>query len=283
VPDLSIVIPSYNTAQMTLRCCRAVMAAKPDADVIVVDDGSTDDTAQCMPPEVRVVRLETNSGFATAANRGVAVANGNIILLLNSDAIVDANALRAIERAFENDARLGVAGAQLIEEDGTPQWSGGPTPTLVWMIAVVSGAGSRRKPRVKTHVDWVSGAAMAFRREAWTPLNERFLFYCQDIDFCLAAREKGWDVRVIGDARVVHAMGKTIAADSPLRHDPAKLWPDLLAWGRARYGNAWATFARFALVIAAALRIAWTKLRGRDARAFVRGLKALRKSAAVRA
>lgn len=268
---------------MTLRCSLAVLAAMPDAEVIVVDDGSADDTAQRMPPQVRVIRLETNSGFATAANRGVAGASGSIILLLNSDAMVERDALQKIVSAFENDARLGVAGAQLLEEDGTPQWSGGRTPTLAWILAVVSGAGSRKTPRVKTHVDWVSGAAMAFRREAWTPLNERFLFYCQDIDFCLAAQAKGWDVRVIADARVVHGMGKTIAAGNPLRHDPAKLWPDLLTWGRAHYGNTWAAFARVALMLAAVLRIAWTKLRGRDARAFVRGLRALRKSAAVRA
>jgi len=283
VRRLSVIIPSYNTAEMTLRCARAVLAAMPDTEVIVVDDGSTDGTAALMPREVRVVRIESNSGFAAAANRGVAAANGRIILLLNSDAMVESDALQKIVSAFDNDARLGVAGAQLIEEDGSPQWSGGSTPTLAWMIAVVSGAGSRGKPRVKTKVDWVSGAAMAFRREAWSPFSERFLFYCQDIEFCLNARKKGWDVRVIEDARVVHAMGKTIAADSPLRHDPAKLWPDLLTWGSAHYGKTWAAFARVTLMLAAALRIAWTKLRGRDASAFVRALKAIRKSAAVRA
>ena len=283
MPRLSVVIPTYNTAEMTLRCSLAVLAAMPDAEVIVADDGSTDGTAQRMPQQVRVVRLESNSGFATAANHGVAAASGDIILLLNSDAIVEKDAPRAFIHAFESDARLGVAGAQLMEADGTPQWSGGPTPTLAWMIAVVSGLGSRGTPRVKTHVDWVSGAAMAFRREAWTPLNERFLFYCQDIDFCLDARKQGWDVRVIEDARVVHAMGKTIAADHPLRHDPAKLWPDLLTWGRAHYGKTWATFARVALMLSATFRIVWTKLRGRDASAFVRALRALRKSAAVRA
>ena len=279
---MTVVIPSYNTAEMTLRCSRAALAAMPDAEVIVVDDGSTDGTARLMPGEVRVVRLESNSGFATAANRGVASASGDIILLLNSDAIVEQDALRAIANAFASDARLGVAGAQLMEEDGTPQWSGGATPTLLWMIAVVSGLGKRKTPRVKTHVDWVSGAAMAFRREAWTPLNEQFLFYCQDIEFCLDARKKGWDVRVIEDARVVHAMGKTIAADRPLRHDPAKLWPDLLTWGRAYHGRTWAAFARAALMLAAMLRIAWTTLRGRDASAFVRALKAIRRNATGR-
>src|SRR5437016_7282092 len=98
MPDLSVVIPSFDTASMTLRCCRAVLASMPDgSEVIVADDGSTDGTGALLAREasvVRVVRLEANRGFAAAANRGVAVARGRIILLLNSDAIVEADALR---------------------------------------------------------------------------------------------------------------------------------------------------------------------------------------------
>ena len=258
--DLSIVIPTYNTAAMTLRCCRAVLDTMPEAsEVIVADDGSTDGTAELLAreaPGVRVVRLETNGGFAAAANHGVAAARGRVILLLNSDAIVQAGALRAIVSAFD-DARLGVAGAQLLNEDGTPQWSGGRTPTLAWMIGVVSGAGRFVRPGKSgpRRIDWVSGAAMAFRREAWSPLSERYRFYCQDIDFCLSARRAGWDVRIVDGARVVHALGGTIAAGSSLHHDPARLWPDLLAWGTAHYGRAWSLLARPALVAAAAVRV----------------------------
>ena len=117
---------------MTLRCCRAVLDSMPaSSEVIVVDDGSSDDTAALLArevPRVQVVRLDANRGFAVAANRGVAAASGRIIFLLNSDAIVDADALRAIVAAFDRDAKLGVAGAQLINEDRTPQWSGGRTP-----------------------------------------------------------------------------------------------------------------------------------------------------------
>ena len=290
---LSVVIPTYNTAAMTLRCVRAIRGAD---EVIVVDDGSTDDTVALLSPETRVISLEKNSGFAAAANRGVSEARGDLVLLLNSDAIVEADALRAFVAAFENDPKLGVAGAQLLNEDGSKQWSGGRTPTLPWIIGVVSGAGHipGRFARAVTSAlctvpsapctsgprdtDWVSGAAMMFRREVWKPLDERYLFYCQDIDFCLDARKAGWRVRIVDEARVTHAHGSTIAPDTDLSYDPARMWPDLLTWGRNHYGPSWATRARIILITVAALRIAWRKLRFKDATAMVRGLNALRGS-----
>ncbi|HSY50779.1 MAG TPA: glycosyltransferase [Thermoanaerobaculia bacterium] len=310
MPDLSIVIPTFNTASMTLRCCRAVLASMPDAaEVIVVDDGSSDGTAELLArevPSVQVVRLESNRGFAPAANRGVAATRGRIIVLLNSDAIVEEGALQAILSAFDADPILGVAGGRLLNEDGSPQWSGGRTPTLAWMIGVVSGAGhlarffrspgSRRKHRQEClchkrspmwhgqeclchkrppmwhrhsclcsqrDIDWVSGAAMAIRREVWEaagPLDERYRFYCQDIDLCLRARKAGWRVAVVENARVVHAIGGTVAGDNKLHHDPEKLWSDLLDWGTAHYGRRWSVVARPALVLVAWLRIAWSSV-----------------------
>lgn len=266
---------------MTLRCCRAVLTSMPEGiEVIVADDGSTDGTADLLArevPSVRIVRLEPNRGFAPAANRGVAAATGRIILLLNSDAIVSADALSAFLAAFD-DPSFGVAGARLLNVDGSPQWSGGRTPTLLWMIGVVSGAGPlarffRRRRAVQRDVDWVSGAAMAFRREVWSaagPLDERYRFYCQDIDFSLRARAAGWDVRVFEEARVTHEIGGTVGGV-----DPERSWPDLLDWGTARYGRAWAFVARVALVSVAWLRIAFRALLRRDHKQFVRAARAL--------
>jgi GT2 family glycosyltransferase len=277
MPDLSVVIPSYNTASMTARCCGAVLATVPagrSVEVIVADDGSTDGTAGALAealPEVRVVRLEANRGFAPAANAGVEAAGGRLILLLNSDAMVEAGALQALLAAFDGDPRLGVAGARLLNEDGSAQWSGGRTPTLPWMIGVVSGLGSlarlvRRSGSAapRREVDWVSGAAMAFRDDVWQtagPLDERFLFYCQDIEFCLRAKAAGWNVRILEEARVTHGLGRTVAAESALQHDPERLWADLLTWGAAYYGPTWAAGARVVLVSVAAMRVCLRVLR----------------------
>lgn len=272
---LSIVIPTFNTAQMTLATCRAALAAAPPAtEVIVVDDASTDETRALLArelPAVRVLAMRTNVRFAGAANAGVAEAHGALVLLLNSDAVVTPDALTALMAEFARDARLGVAGARLLNADGSPQWSGGALPTLAWM-AVLAGGFAPLLPRRRlspggANVAWVSGAAMAFRREVWEsagPLRESYRFYAQDLDFCVRARAAGWDVRLVENARVMHAGGVSLRQwrdVSELPHDPALLWPDLLTWGRAHHGRAWGAAARLLMIPAACVRIAARRAR----------------------
>jgi GT2 family glycosyltransferase len=291
---LSVVIPTYETADMTLACCESVMAALPaDAEVIVVDDGSTDDSASRIGaafPSIVVLRQKVNRGYSVAVNAGVAASRGELVLLLNSDTHVQSGTLRALVDAFD-DATLGVAGAQLVNADGSLQWSAGPVPTLLWMFVMVSGTAAlarpfrrRRRDDASNDVAWVSGAAMAFRRRVWDmvgPLREDFRFYAQDLDFCLRTRGAGWAVRLLPDIRVEHRHGGTIALGSALPYAPELLWLDLLTWGRGEYGAAWARRARLALLAAAKLRIASHRLLRRDAAvtaAFVRGYDALRTS-----
>jgi GT2 family glycosyltransferase len=253
---LSVVIPTFNTAAMTVHACRALLHSSIEMEVIVVDDGSVDDTAGHLAremPRVRVLRRATNGGFAVAANDGVRETCGTLILLLNSDAIVDRDAVATLVNAFARDPKLGVASAQLFDEDGTPQWTGGATPTLPWIVGAVSGKGhlARRFRRggvkpVNLEPDWVSGAAMMFRRAVWNdagPLEERYRFYCQDIDFCLRARAHGWRVAIVPEARVTHVRGATIGR----KRNRALLRDDLLMWGRAFYGEPWFALARVVL------------------------------------
>lgn len=124
---------------------------------------------------------------------------------------------------------------------------------------------------------------MAFRREVWKtagPLEERFRFYCQDIEFCLRAREDGWRVAIVESARVVHAIGGTVAGDGALRHDPARLWPDLLDWGTSHYGRRWSLAARIVLVMVAWARVAWSAVfRRKQTAALIRGARSLQRSA----
>jgi hypothetical protein len=280
-PPLSVVIPTHDTRELTLACVRSLEAAGlPGMEVTVVDDGSRDGTAEALAErypghsghsEITVLRQETPVRFTRAANAGLARAGGEILLLLNSDTEVEPGALAAMMDAFRRDPKLGAAGAVLHYPDGSPQWSGGRDPSLLWLFGLSSGLPAllERLPRwrrvkpvgaVPGAVDWVTGAAVAIRRQAWDqagPLDEGYLFYAQDLDLCSRLRRAGWTVEIVAGFRVLHHHGATIgkAAGSAGRQNPELLWSDLVRWGRLHRGEAWANRAARLLRSGAALRI----------------------------
>jgi hypothetical protein len=265
-----------------LRAVASVLA-QPEgagAELLVVDDGSADGTAEAVAaaaPAARVLRSATASGFTAAANRGMAAVRGDPILLLNSDAELEGGALAALAAAFAAEPRLGIAGARLFYPTGAPQWSAGRAPSLLWLFGLASGLpallhrwtggrpgrghGARDERDEAIEVDWVSGAALALRRSVWEacgPLDEGFRFYAQDLDFCLRARSRGFLVRVLPGFAVRHHHGATIGRHSgaAARAQPELLWTDLLRWAGKARGAAWQRRAARALSAGAALRLA---------------------------
>ncbi|MEM7480136.1 MAG: glycosyltransferase [Acidobacteriota bacterium] len=294
---LSIVVPTHNTRELALACLQSLTGGSSlQNEVLVVDDGSADGTAEAVAgrfPEARVLRHDRATGFSAAANRGAAAAGGEVILFLNSDTEVETDALLALISAFEGDAGLGIAGAALRFPDGRPQWSAGPEPSALWLFSLASGlpAHLRRLPGydvlrrffggVPTRgggsgpvpVDWVTGAALAVRRQVWSdcgPFDESVLFYCQDLDLCTAAREAGWKVGLIPTFRVMHHHGATIAPGASRMfqgernigagQDAERLWSDLVAWTAKRKGQKKARRARWALTWGGRLRLAFRTL-----------------------
>lgn len=275
LPPLSIVIPTHDTRELTLRCLESLAASPlPGMEVIVVDDASQDGTTEAVRerhPEVTVLRHAAPLRFTRAANAGLARARGDLLLLLNSDTEVLPGGLERLPEIFAPEPRLGIAGALLHYPDGSPQWSGGREPTLAWFFALASGLPAllarlplyRRArplaPDAPLAVDWVTGAALAIRRQAWEaagPLDEGFRFYAQDLDLCLRVRRAGFAVEVRPDFRVLHHHGATIGRDpgAHRRQHPELLWSDLLRWARKHRGAAWAARAEAALRAGARLR-----------------------------
>jgi GT2 family glycosyltransferase len=274
---LSIVIPTHNTRDLTLRCVQTLEAEGTAVEIVVVDDGGSDDTAEALAvghPGVQVLRQSPAGGFTRAANLGLARARGEILLLLNSDTEVAPGALSALLAAFGRDPELGVAGAALHYPDGSPQWSGGRAPSLLWLFGLTSGlprllARLPRYRRIKPagaapgSVDWVTGAALAMRRRVWEqvgPLDEGFRFYAQDLDLCLRAGAAGWKVELLPEVRVMHHHGATIGGSgrdpqSWGRQNAELLWGDLLRWARKSRGGSWAKRAALAMRFGAALRL----------------------------
>ena len=283
---ISIVVPTRDTRDITLRCLATVAESVVTipAEVILVDDGSGDGTVEAVEqqfPRTRVVRHDTSRGFAVAVNAGLRLATRPLVLLLNSDTELTRDAVDALVRAFAADARLGIAGAQLLYPDGSGQWSGGGAPTLSWLFAESSGL-ARALARVPGYramrpltatsnrdVDWVTGAALAMRREVWTdvgPFDEAFKLYAQDLDFCLRARDRGWKVRVIAASRIVHHHGITISrvTGGLGRQHPHALWTDLIRWAEKRRGRAYARRASAVIAAGARLRLLGRGLLGPD-------------------
>ncbi len=190
----------------------------PPHEVIVVDNGSTDGTSAFVLdryPEVILVRAPKNLGFAGGNNLGMLNATGDVLVLLNDDTEPESDWLAALDAAFVQDSKLGVAGVRLLYPDRkTIQHLGGVvepnglTQHLDYGLSIDEQ--TVFEPR---EVDYATGAALAARREAVREigmLDEGFWpIYFEEVDWCFRAREAGWGVRVIPDSTVIHHESQT--------------------------------------------------------------------------
>lgn len=228
-PIFSILLVNWNTAELTLKAIQSALddsaANGISVEIIVVDNGSSDDSLQRIresQPGVVIIENGSNLGFARAVNKGLAVRTGRHVILLNTDATLRPGALKAILRAFEENPHVGIVGANLLNEDGSPQNSIAPFPTLLTevvnkaLLQFLSPTRHERKVRNTSKevldVDSVIGACLAIRGEALTaigPLDERFFFFFEETDWCFRAHKLGWRVVIAPDAKVVHGQGKS--------------------------------------------------------------------------
>lgn len=134
--ELSVVIVSYNVQELLRQCLRSVLEALEglEAEILVVDNASTDGTVEALAPQfpqVRWIALERNVGFGRANNIGIAQARGRYILILNPDTLLQPDTLKTMLAYMEEHPEVGIAGCRVLNADGTFQAScrrGFPTP-----------------------------------------------------------------------------------------------------------------------------------------------------------
>jgi len=278
---LSIVIPTHNTRDLVCRCLASIRKhTGNNVEVIVVDDASIDGSAANISrdfPEAHIIENNERMGFSGASNRGLALARGEYLLLLNSDTMLLEGGTDTLIRHFEENPSTGILGAQLLYPDLRPQWSAGDFPTLTWLFALSSGLGSLKSELLRTgvrmslqkeetrKVDWVCGAAIAIRKKVWEEvgkLNETYSVYGQDLDYCRRAMDKGWERILLGAFRVIHEHGATISNHQAAagRVQPAALWMDLLRYLDLHEGPRAGESARRVMLAGARLRILGRKL-----------------------
>jgi len=221
-PRASIVIPVYNQLAHTLTCLHALAAHPPQSacEIIVIDDGSSDETSTVLPriAGLRYHRRERNGGFIATCNDGAALARGEVLVFLNNDTIPQPGWLDALLATFDSNPDAGLVGAQLLYRDGRLQDAGGflTCDGHAESYGRFDAADDPRYAYVRD-VDYLSGAALAIPRalfEQTGGFDSRYApAYYEDTDLAFAVRAAGKRVLYQPAARVVHDEGTTAGTD----------------------------------------------------------------------
>ncbi len=228
---ISVIIVSYNASRQLEEALRSV-ATLPEvlgdprfAEVIVSDNGSRDDSvarARAVFPTARIIENGANLGFAKACNVGAREATAPLLFFFNPDARVHANTLGNAVAYFDEHPDVAMAGAKLLNEDGSTGESCGEFDT--WWQAFLRSSAWGELPFFRSQangfklrqwdygsirdVDLVVGAAMFIRAEVFRELggfDERFFLYHEEIDFAHRLRDRGLRVVYLPQCVVTHA------------------------------------------------------------------------------
>ncbi len=222
---LSVIIPSYNTSKLTQKCIARVRSVFRSLryEMIVVDNASQDDTRAVLKnkfPQVRLIANRQNRGFARAVNQGIRYAKGEYILLLNTDAFVNQNTLKAITY-LDAHPQVGILSPRLVYPGGRLQANFGNALSLFtellqttqiykllpWGRVIMPNFLTRSRFYQIREVKWLGGTCLFIRKAVFTQIglfDEHFFMYLEDLDFCKRARIAGFPVVFWGKGRIVH-------------------------------------------------------------------------------
>lgn len=217
----SIIIINYKTKDITKRCLKSILLnCNSDYEIILVDNNSNDGSVEYLEKEfadkVKIIKNETNLGFAKANNIGAKKAQGDYLLFLNSDTILHNDILNDFTSFINkqnNLNNLGIIAPKLILEDSTEQKGAyGNFPNIFNTIFLKF----KKKKNVKKkvfEVDWVSGAAFVIKNNIFKKLNgfdESFFMYFEDVDLCKRLKSLSFKVIVNKNIVLTHLGGKSI-------------------------------------------------------------------------
>ncbi len=209
-PKVSIIILNWNEKEYLRKCLDSVLKTDyPNFEVIVVDNASVDGSKEMVKKEYsKVILIENkkNLGFCVGNNIGIKKARGDIIILLNNDTIVDKNWLKEIVKKA-NNTEVGIIGCKLyFPNSKTIQTVGFREAILDYWESIGAGQTDNGQFKEVEEVDWVSGAALAIKREVIERiglLDPEFYAFGEDRDLCYRARKAGYKV-VTSNAIVYH-------------------------------------------------------------------------------
>jgi GT2 family glycosyltransferase len=214
--EIDVVVPTYGNYELTLACLRSLAGQTAAHRVIVVDDGSPDDSAERVRsewPEVTLLELGSNHGFTRAVNRGAAAGSGRHVVLLNNDVELRPECLERLVVPLRADATVGSVAALLLcpGERAIDSLGVSADPTLAG-FARLQGHPPEDALGAGTVLTGPEGTAGAYRREAWEQvggLDERIGAYMEILDLALRLRSGGWGTAQAPEAIGIHLGSRT--------------------------------------------------------------------------
>ncbi|MCI8376029.1 MAG: glycosyltransferase family 2 protein [Lachnospiraceae bacterium] len=208
---VSVVVPNYNGIAFVEACLRTLLADAPKADILLVDNGSTDGSRELVEecfPEVRVIALDRNYGFCRAANEGMRAATSPYVILLNNDTEVLPGFTRALVSALQMNPTAFSAGAKMIQLHHQEKIddAGNFYCALGWAFA----RGKDKPVEYYEKPDEIfaaCGGAVIYRKAALERigyLDEAHFAYLEDIDLGWRAKIAGWKNLYVPSAKVLH-------------------------------------------------------------------------------
>jgi GT2 family glycosyltransferase len=227
---ISVIVVTHESVFDVGACLSSIRRHASDLspEVVVVDNASTDGTAQLVAnrfPEVRLIRSTRRQGFATNCNLGATISTGRTLVFLNPDARLGPGALQRLVEFVDAHPEVAVAGPRLVYPDGSAQPSARRFPSPVATVirrtplrwAMRHSRAERRHLMLDaeldepTTVDWVLGATVAIPAEVFDSLggmDDGYRLYCEDIDLCRRAWDEGRCVAYVPDAVVEHRLSE---------------------------------------------------------------------------
>jgi GT2 family glycosyltransferase len=235
-PALSIIIPTWNTVDITLKCIRTINQYLPlnFSQIIIVDNGSTDNSQEILSIQKNVtyIKNDVNLGFAKGNNIGAKSATGRYLLFLNSDMELTDSSLVSMVKYLDEHSDVGIIGPRFLNPDMTIQGSVLPPQTPLnaieecWLnqSSYVKYAPANNSP---TEVWAISGGAVVINHQYFKKIggwDEKYFFYYEDLELCRQIRHLHKKIIYFPECHVIHrhgASGKTVA-------DPGNQWRRLI-------------------------------------------------------
>ena len=232
--DLSIIIVNYKTPQLLLNCLGTLYAfeSRINKEIVVVDNASGDNSRSVVSesfPAVKWIQMNYNAGFARANNEAIRQSAAKAVLLLNSDTLVEDDAVHQSFLKLMQSDYLG-CGVQLLNTDRSPQISGNyfvmgslnnllPLPYIGGWVKWLGNLFRVKKPNIpetkaEVEVDWINGAFLMVKKSAIDKaglMDEDFFLYAEEAEWCSRLRKFG-KLCIYGQFHVVHLQGETATA-----------------------------------------------------------------------